>query len=336
MSDGPLPLPDDERGGFRKNFLIVLAAHLVFIVGAWVGGKWLFKSHKPEQITWLDGGGELGSAALPLPESGDTSPSVKPPPPDADVLPPLPPEPIVVQNTDELAMLPKATPTPTPTPRPKPTATPVPKPTATPQPKPTTPKPTPAITPKPKPKPKPTASPTPAKEAAKSTTPKPGPAPTPSKNVAKLATPKSGTKPGETKIIDSNAKPQGAGTGKGNAASGSGNATNPGTKGGAGAAGGSTAALTAYFKKVEVQFHREWTQPLTVVRSGKDVEAHVRLRASADGTVESLKLVKPTGNNEVDQSIEQALLRVKKLDKPPAELLKNGMLDELVAFILEL
>ena len=332
MSEGPLPLPDDERGGFRKNFLLVLAAHVTFIALAWVGGKWLFKSRKPEQITWLDGGGELGSAALPLPESGDKSPAVKPSPPDADILPPITPEPIVVKHDDDLAMLPKATPTPTP--RPKPTATPAPKPTATPQPKPTTPKPSPS--PSPKPKPKPTVSPTPAKDAAKSATSKSDAAPTPAKNVAKLATPKSGAKPGPAKITDSNAKPQGTGTGTGNAASGSGNATNAGTKGGAGAAGGSTAVLTAYFKKVEVQFHREWTQPLTVVRSGKDVEAHVRLRASADGTVESLKLVKPTGNLEVDQSIEQALQRVKKLDKPPAELLKNGVLDELVAFILEL
>lgn len=343
MSDESLPAQDDERGGFRKSFLLVLAAHVAFIALAWVGGKWLFKTHKPEQITWLDGGGEPGSAALPLPESGDTSPSIKTPPADAEILPPLPPEPMVVKH-NELAMLPKATPTPTPTPRPKPTATPTPKPAVTPQPKPTTPKPTPSPTPKPKPKP--AASPTPAKNgakdpardntktSAKSTTPKPGA--TPAKNVAKVATPSPGAKPGTPKITDSNAKPQGAGTGTGNAASGAGNSTNAGTKGGAGAAGGSTAALTAYFSKVEMQFRREWTQPLTVVRSGKDVEAHVRLRASADGTVESLKLVKPTGNLEVDQSIEQALQRVKKLDKPPAELLKNRVLDELVAFILEL
>jgi hypothetical protein len=52
--------------------------------------------------------------------------------------------------------------------------------------------------------------------------------------------------------------------------------------------------------------------------------------------VESLTLVKPTGNHEVDESIEQALRRVRKVEKPPAGLLKNGVLDELVAFILEL
>ena len=305
MRDEPQSLPNEERGGFRKNFLLVLAAHVVVIAIAWAGGRLFFRHHDQEPITWLDGGGEVGSASLPLPESGDASPSVKPPRPEPEILPPLPPDPLPApKDFENLAMLPKATPTPPP--RPRPVATP------TPPPKHTTPKPSPS----PKPKPKPTA--------------------TPAKSVAKLATPKPGAKPAPPQITDEGAKPQGAGTGSGNAPAGSGNATNAGTKGGPGAAGGSTAALTAYFRKVEMQFHREWEQPLTVVRSGHDVEAHVRLRATADGTVESLKLVKPTGNLEVDQSIEQALQRVKKVERPPAELLKNGVLDELVAFILEL
>jgi outer membrane biosynthesis protein TonB len=311
MRNEPLSQPGEEQGGFRKNLLLVLAAHVVIIGVAWACNRLFFQNRAPEPITWLDGGGEPGSAALPLPESGDTSPSVRPPPPDAEILPPLPPDPLPPpKNLTEMAMLPKATPTPTPTPRPKPVATPAPKPKAE------TPKPSPAPTPKPKPKPATT--------------------PSPAKTVAKLATPKPGAKPTTPKITDATAKPQGAGTGTGNAATGTGNATNAGTKGGAGAAGGSAAALTAYFKKVEVQIHREWVQPLNVASSSREVEAQVRLRASADGTVESLKLVKPTGNVEVDQSIEQALQRVKKLDRPPAELLKNGVLDELVEFVLEL
>ena len=321
MRNEPLTGPGEEHGGFRKSFLVVLAAHIVIIAIAWTGARLWFKDRAPEPITWLDGGGDPGSAAsLPLPESGDSSPSIKPPQPEPEILPPLPPEPLPApKDFENLAMLPKATPTPTPTPRPKPIATP------TPQPKPTTPKP--AATPKPKPKP--AATPTPPTTAAGAKRPTPT-------NVAKLATPKPGAKVTAPKITDAGAKPQGAGTGTGNAPSGTGNATNAGTKGGPGAAGGSTAVLLGYFKKIETQFHREWEQPLTVVRSGKDVEAHVRLRAAADGTVESLKLVKPTGNLEVDQSIEQALLRVKKVERPPAELLKNGILDELVAFILEL
>jgi outer membrane biosynthesis protein TonB len=321
MHNTPMPMPGEEHGGFRRNFLRVLAAHVVLILLAWAGGRLLFKRHAPEPITWLDGGGELGSAAaLALPESGDTSPSVKPEP---QVLPPLPPEPPPTppdplpapKDFTDVAMLTK--PTPTPTPRPRPTATPAPK-RETPKPSTT-----------PKPKPKPTATP------KSSTTAKKGKS-TPATKVAKLATPRPGAKVPSPNITDAGAKPEGAGTGKGSAKSGSGDSTNAGTKGGPGAAGGSNAVLLGYFKKVEQQFHREWEQPLTVVRSGKDVEAHVRLKAAADGTVESLVLVKPTGNLEVDQSIEQALQRVKKVERPPAELLKNGVLDEMVAFILEL
>ena len=320
MPDELLTTPDEERGSFRKNFLLVLVGHVAFVVIVWIGGRWLFKTPKPEQITWIDGGGETGSAALalPLPESAEPSPTVRPPRPEAEILPPLPQlptEPVVPKISDDLALLPKMTPTPTPTPRPRPTATPAPKPTATPQPKPTTPKPPSSPTPKPKPKVVVTATPT--------------------KTVAKVATPNPNAKPAPTKITDSNAKPQGAGTGSGNAASGTGNATHTGTKGGPGAAGGTTAALQSYFAKVEPVIHREWKPPQTVVSSSREVEAHVRLRVAADGTVESLKLVKPTGNVEVDKSIEDALQRVKKLERPPAELLKNGVLEASVEFVLE-
>ncbi len=331
MHDEPMTLPGEEHGSFRKNFLVVLAAHVAAIALVWMGARFFSKERPHEPITWLDGGGDPGSAvSLPLPESGNAATSIQPPPPETEILPPLPSEPLPVPKAmDDLAMLPKATPTPAPTPKPKPTATPTPKPKPTP-PKPTpTPPPKPTPTPVPKPKPK-------APATAKANVSAADAKATPAKTVAKLATPRPGATATAPKITDAAEKPQGAGTGTGDAKSGTGSATNAGTKGGAGAPGGSTAVLLGYFKKIETQFHREWEQPLTVVRSGHDVEAHVRLRASADGTVESLKLVKPTGNLEVDQSIEQALQRVKKVEKPPAELLKNGVLDELVAFILEL
>ena len=93
--------------------------------------------------------------------------------------------------------------------------------------------------------------------------------------------------------------------------------------------------MQAYFSKVEPQIHREWKPPQTVVSSSREVVANVRLRIAADGTVESLKLVKPTGNVEVDKSIEEALERVKKVEKPPAELLKNGVIEASVEFVLE-
>ena len=203
----------------------------------------------------------------------------------------------------------------------KPTPTPAPKPAPTPRPKPT-----PAPTPKPKPA-------TPAPKPAANTTPAPKKKPTPT--IAKLATPKPGAKNTTPKITDFAAPATGTGSAKTTNASGSGDATAAGKKGGPGAAGGSTASLTSYFAKVEPQIHREWKPPQTVVSNSREVIANVRLRVAADGTVELLKLVQPTGNVEVDRSIEQALDRVKKLERPPAELLKNGVLEASVEFVLE-
>lgn len=330
MSDDASSFPGDEPGGFRKNFLIVLGAHAAIIGLAWIGASIFVKKEPPEQITWLDGGGETGSSALPLPESTSPEQEVRPPAPEPEILPPLPlPEPVFQPTVDESAMLPKHTPAPSPTPRPTPAPT-ASKKEPTPKAKKTAPTPTPTPTPKTK------AKPTVIKTAEKSAPKKTSPPPATAKSVAKIATPQPGAKTATPKLTDASASLRGDGTGSGKAATGSGSATNAGTKGGPGAAGGSDAALHRYFSKVEAQFHQEWNQPLTVVRSGREVGAYVRLRAAADGTVESLTLVKPTGNLEVDQSIEHALQRVKKLEKPPAELLKGGVLDEMVEFVLEL
>jgi protein TonB len=305
MRNELLSVTGDSEADFRRNFMVVLAAHFLLVVVTWFAAKVFFNTPAPEPITWLDGGGELGSAAAPeavepIPDPPAPEPPAPPPPP--------PPEPVIVPETpSEIPIVARPTPTPTPRPKPKPTPAPVAKKTPTPAPK---------------------------KIAEKTPTPKTKPA----QHVAtaKLATPRPGAKVAKPKITDSKAGATGSGTAKTTARTGSGDAANAGTKGGPGAPGGTDALLLGYFKKIEARFHEEWQQPLTVVRSGRDVEAYVRLRALPDGTVESLKLVKPTGNLEVDQSIEGALLRVTKVERPPAALLKNGILDEMVAFILEL
>ena len=304
MTNERLSLSGESAGEFGRSFLVVLCAHVLLVCIVWVGGRFLFRRPAPEPITWLDGGGELGSAASLTPPT-----VAAPPSPTPENLPLLPPEPLPMpKEQSEIPVEPKAA------------STPAPRPT---------------ITPTPKPRPK-SATPTPKPKSSTRATPTPGKNAMPLKKVAKVATPRPGAKVIAQKITDSAAKPEGAGTGSGNASSGSGKETNAGTKGGPGAAGGTNAVLLTYFKKVEAQFRREWEKPLTVVRTGREVAADVKLRAAADGTVESLALVKPTGNHEVDQSIEQALRRVTKVERPPAELLKNGVLDEMVAFILEL
>ena len=322
MHDDLLTLSEETEVGFGKSFIRVLAAHLALFLVIWLVGKFYFKRPAAEPIVWLDGGGELGSAAAPAPAAAIPAP---PPPEPEEKLPPVPAEELVPpKETTELPIEVKPKPTPAPTPKPKPKPTPMP----TPRPKPiavTTPRPKPAA-----PAPKPVAK----------TTPAPKKKPTPTVVVAKLATPSQSTKPSvkptTPKTTDSAAAATGSGAGKSTAPSGSGDATNAGKKGGPGAPGGSEAVMMGYFRKVEALFDREWKQPLTVVSTGRDVEAHVRFRASADGTVQSLTLLKPTGNHEVDQSIEAALRRVHKVDSPPAVLLKNGALDETIVFVLTL
>ena len=316
MHDDSLMLHEETEVGFGKSFIRVLAAHLALFLVIWLAGKFYFKPPAAEPIVWLDGGGELGSAAAP---AAAAIPAPPPPEPE-EKLPPVPAEELVPpKETTELPIAVKPTPTPTPKPKPKPTPTPTPRPkpiaVATPRPKPTT------------HAPKPVAKTTPA--------PKKKPAATPAV-VAKLATPRPSANPTTPKITDHAASSTASGTGKSTAPSGSGDASNAGKKGGPGAPGGSEAVLMNYFRKVEALFDREWKQPLTVVSTGRDVEAHVRLRASADGTVQSLTLLKPTGNHEVDESIEAALRRVHKVDSPPAVLLKNGALDETIIFVLKL
>ena len=313
---------DGESGGeFRTSFWIVLVAHLAAIVLLWAGSRWWAKSHAKEEITWLDGGGELGAPAAPTqPEAAET-PTAPEPPPVPEL--PLPePETKLPELPSDLAVK-QATPTPTPTPKPTP------KPTAAPTRKPATP------------------TPTPKKEAK--TTPKPAPQPTPAvvkkEPTKKPATPKPAVVASTNNAANDAKKAafikagaNGSGEADTSAKTGTGTATNSGTKGGAGAAGGglTQTQLETYFASVGARFKEVWEQPLTVEQSGKDLVATVRIRVGPDGSVQSATLVRSTGNREVDASIETAIPKFRKVPPPPSALLKNGVMDEQMAVILDL
>ncbi len=313
----------DERGegGFRRSFLAVLLAHFALLALLWAGARWWPKSHVKEQITWLDGGGELGAPAAPTaPETvQNTAPPEPPPIPE-----PPAPEAKLPELPSDLAVK-QATPTPTPKPTPKPT----PRPTATPTPKPATPVPTPKKEAKTTPKPTPRARPAIAKKdpPKKPTTIKPADIAKPN-NAASDAKKPTFTKPGAN----------GSGEANTSAKTGAGTATNQGTKGGAGAPGGglTQTQLETYFASVGARFKEVWEQPLTVEQSGKDLTATVRIRVGTDGAVQSATLVRSTGNREVDASIEAAIPKFRRVPPPPAALLTNGVMDEQMAVILDL
>ena len=118
MHDDTLMLSEETEVGFGKSFIRVLAAHLALFLVIWLVGKFYFKRPVAEPIVWLDGGGELGSAAAPETPAAIPAP---PPPESEEKLPPIPAEELVPpKETTEMPIEVKPKPTPTPTPKPPP------------------------------------------------------------------------------------------------------------------------------------------------------------------------------------------------------------------------
>ena len=310
-------ISDDTSDRFFPNLIVVLGVH-----AALIGVLWLISAHTktppPEQITWLDGGGIESASNATTP---DAAPEL-PPIPQDDPPPEVEPEP-----EPEPAEAPKPQPT---QPEKDDLAPPAPKPKPTPTPEPKA-KPTPAPTPNPKPIPTPTPSP----KTAQKPTPKPKTSSTPRKLMAK-ETPKLSQSSKVSTTVSSETPTEGS-TAAGSATSGN-PGTPGGTKGGPGAPGGSVsgAELQTYFKTVSNCYRQVWDKPLTVISTGQDLSAIVRLRVSASGEVLSVIMQRPTGNREVDASIEAAFPKFQKVPPPPTGLLRNGVMEENMAIIYEL
>ena len=197
----------------------------------------------------------------------------------------------------------KATPTPRPTPTPKPAPTPTPKP----------------------------ATPAPKKEVK--ATPKPTPkAPL---QIAKLATPK----PGAAKPEHTREGATGSGEANTNARNGNGNATNAGTKGGPGAAGGvSSSMLAAYGDVVGSKFKAAGAprKPVSVEGNNREFSAILHVKIARDGTVLSTSLQTPCGNQIVDDWIRATIPDFKQVPPPPAELVRDGPFEASMQVIYEL
>jgi outer membrane biosynthesis protein TonB len=187
-----------------------------------------------------------------------------------------------------------------------PTATPHPTPSAS-----ATPKPSPKASPKPSPKKKASPKPTPSPEKKKS---KPQATPTKEKeNTKKLAAKKekkSENKSGETK--------------------------NGGAGGGRAQANGSSTSANAgwYGNMLHDRFYREWAQPTTVVASGAKLSALARIRIEKDGRISDFKIVRPSGNVVVDESVETVGKKVTRVDALPAGIGSGGHYDVNINFAL--
>jgi outer membrane biosynthesis protein TonB len=189
-----------------------------------------------------------------------------------------------------------------------PTATPHPTPSAS-----TTPKPSPKASPSPKKKTSPKPSPSPEKKKSK-------PQATSAKekeNTKKLAAKKNDAKKSEKKSGETTAKNGGAAGGRAQA-----NAS-------------STSANAGWYRNMlHDRFYREWAQPTTVVASGAKLSALARIRIEQDGRISDFKIVRPSGNVVVDESVQVVGKKVTRVDALPTGIGNGGHYDVNINFAL--
>ena len=82
------------------------------------------------------------------------------------------------------------------------------------------------------------------------------------------------------------------------------------------------------------RLYRAWEQPTSVVATGAKYAALVRLRIEKDGRVSDFRMVQPSGNMLVDQSVQAVAARIDRVDAPPASILRGDHYDVNVNFAL--
>ena len=110
-----------------------------------------------------------------------------------------------------------------------------------------------------------------------------------------------------------------------------------GVGGNAGSGGGAKldAATAKYYSNMlHDRFYRAWDQPQTVVASGARFSAVARIRIEKDGRVSDFRIVQPSGNVLVDESVAAAGKKVTQVDALPAGIGSAGRYDVNVSFEL--
>lgn len=321
-------MPRNAR--FWRNVTLIGLAHVVVIV-AFVRSSREAKQAPPQSVVWMNGGG--GERTTVQKKNVPPPKAVKPPRPEPEskIEPPkeLEPEedrPVLTSVKSDIQL---------PTPKPSPTSTSTPK--ASPSPKIKVP---PKRTPKPKPKPTPTPKPSPKKLVLAKASPKPSPKekPTPeetdetrdatkadaeNKKIAKAALAKNEAADSESAAD----KPPAAQTGSDKGAS-------TGAGGGhAGGAGGES-QFGWYGSMLHDRFYSEWVQPTTAAVAGAKNSVLAKLRIEQDGRVSNFEIIKPSGNAEVDESVEAVAKRITQVDPLPPGLGNGDHYDVKINFEL--
>ena len=314
-----------EIGGFRLNFVLIAALHLL-VLGAVLVLAIFSTRKKEENVVWMNPGSFASGSPMSDGADGGANPDNAtgqkenlPPEPEPTLSPPPAIAPSPLTTPEPTPEIPKDTPTPkpsvqvTPTPPPNlvtPRPTPKPTPSSTPKPGPSvTPKPTPKAKSTPKPSPKPSTKPTPEE----SRTPKPKPSESPTHK------PPASAKKDEEKMAKNAPSPpahksESEGTDKppkGNSStSGTGNATGS-------TSGNSEANFGLYAEIIKNRFDGAWDQPHGQIPAGSALVVTVHLKIEPDGTVTEFSIVEGSGNSVVDETVKEAGHKITRLPPPP-------------------
>ena len=187
----------------------------------------------------------------------------------------------------------------------------------------------------------PTVTPTPSASATAKPPPKPSPKPSPKKKASPKpsATPeKRKSKPQATSTKEKeNTKKSAAKKGEAKKSEKKETAAKSGRAAGGGAqAGASSASANAgwYGNMLHDRFYREWAQPTTVVASGAKLSALARIRIEKDGRISDFKIVRPSGNVIVDESVQAVGKKVTRVDALPTGIGNGAHYDVNINFAL--
>ena len=268
---------------------VVALCHLAAVL---LPGCAVFKKEKKENAFRV----KLGDIEL------NKGPVVGPPErlPDEPPAPPAPPEPVPDEPEPPTPEPPAPVPEP-PAPKPMEPAIPQPAPKPKPKPKPVTkPKPKPKTKPKPKPAPKP--KPKPRVKPKPVTKPKPK-----DDGVYKPNTPQKEIGAGYNRQTNARIP-----VGSRNAAQSDGKKFDNRTPG-----GGATQSMKKYGENLVRYLKSRWTYPPKSLLGGKMPVVLIELDIAADGRVLGKKIVKRSGVNAMDQSIEIMLDQLDRVPAPP-------------------
>ena len=187
----------------------------------------------------------------------------------------------------------------------------------------------------------PTVTPTPSASATAKPPQKPSPKPSPKKKASPKpsATPeKRKSKPPATSAKEKeNTKKSAAKKGEAKKSEKKETAAKSGRAAGGGAqAGASSASANAgwYGDMLHDRFYREWAQPTTVVASGAKLSALARIRIEKDGRISDFKIVRPSGNVIVDESVQAVGKKVTRVDALPTGIGNGAHYDVNINFAL--